>query len=133
MSLNQIARRNMKRKMLSKIAKKKHLGLRTLIRYYRKYYIYMQARNLMLLCPPVLYKYMDRMLKVRMPQSHKNEQECRFIGDVEKFRYSLFMILPIMNQCTSISSQLLILKKYLWYEFSLREYLHIICFSQSFN
>lgn len=92
----------MKRKMLSKIAKKKNLGLRTLIRYYRKYFIYMQARNLMLLCPPVLYKYMDRMLKVRMPQSHKNEQECRFIGDVEKFRYSLFMILPIMTNYESM-------------------------------
>lgn len=56
----------------------------------------------MLLCPPVLYKFMDRMLKVRMPQSHKNEQECRFIGDVEKFRYSLFMILPIMANYESM-------------------------------
>lgn len=56
----------------------------------------------MLLCPPVIYKFMDRMLKVRMSQSHKNEQECRFSGDVEKFRYSLFMIPPIMTSYASM-------------------------------
>lgn len=56
----------------------------------------------MLLCPPVLYKFMDRMVKVRLHQSHKNEQECRFSGEVVKFRYSLFMILPIMTNYESM-------------------------------
>lgn len=58
----------------------------------------------MLLYPPVLYKFMDRMLKVRMTQSHKNEQECRFSGDVEKFRYSLFMHDPTNNDQICINA-----------------------------
>lgn len=91
----------MKRKMLSKIAKKKKIGVKDFNKVLQKI-IHKYARNLMLLCPPVIYKFMDRMLKVRMPQSQKNEQECRFSGDVVKFRYSLFMIPPIMTSYASM-------------------------------
>lgn len=51
----------MKRKMLSKIAEKKKIGVKDFNKVLQKI-LHKYARNLMLLCPPVIYKFMDRML-----------------------------------------------------------------------
>lgn len=57
----------MKRKMLLKIVEKKKIGVKDFNKVLQKIF-YKYVRNLMLFCFFVIYKFMDRMLKVRMFQ-----------------------------------------------------------------